>query len=80
MAREDHMWQGYTKDDTVLYDQYHSKLQTIDDIEELCQDKIFYLLYELDENIKADEVRKKSLRSMSDDSRKRVKTNSKEDR
>ena len=77
----DRKWQAYTKDDVeVVIDSSEclAKLQKVEDAEELCQDKIFELIYELDENVEADEARIKFLRSMSDDLRKRVKTNSKE--
>ena len=52
-----------------------AKLQKIEDAEESCQDKIFELIHELDENVEADEARIKSLRSLSDELRKRVETN-----
>ena len=55
-----------------------SKLQKIEDVEESCQEKVFQLIYELDENVEIDESRIKSLRSISDQLRLRVKTNSKE--
>ena len=77
----DRKWQAYTKDDVeVVIDMSEclAKLQKVEDAEELCQNKIFDMIYELDENVEADGVRIKSLRSMSDDLRKRVKTNSKE--
>ena len=76
----DRKWQGYTKDDVHLCDQNvcHSQLHEIAVAEESCQDKIFEFIYELDENIAVDEDRIKSLRSMSDELRKRVKTNSNE--
>ena len=52
-----------------------ARLKEIEDAEESCQDKIFELIYELDENVQADEARIKSLRSMSDGLRNRVETN-----
>ena len=81
IAKVDRKWQAYTKDDVeVVIDPSEclAKLQKVEDAEESCQDKIFELIYELDEDAQADEVRVKSLRSMSDELRKRVKTNSKE--
>ena len=80
VSRVDRKWQGYTKDDVDLSDQNvcHSQLHEIAVAEESCQDKIFELIYELDENNAVDEDRIKSLRSTSDDLRKRVKTNSKD--
>ena len=81
IAKVDRKWQAYTKEDVeVVIDPSEclAKLQKIEDAEESCQDKIFELIYELDEDAQADEVRVKSLRSMSDELRKRVKTNSKE--
>ena len=75
VGKVDRKWQAYTKDDIELLDQSAclSKLEKIGDAEELCQDKIFNLIYELDENVETDEARIKSLRSMSDELRKRVK-------
>ena len=80
VGKVDRKWQGYTKDDVHLCDQNvcHSQLHEIAVAEESCQDKIFEFIYELDENIEVDEERIKSLRSMSDELRKRVKTNSNE--
>ena len=61
----------YTKNVIRLVDQPEclAKLQKIEDAEELCQDKIFELIHELDENVEADEARIKFLRSLSDELR-----------
>ena len=52
-----------------------ARLKEIEDAEDLCNDKIFDLIYELDEIVEDDEARIKSLRSMSGELRKRVRTN-----
>ena len=71
---------AYTKDrvNEVDHKQFHVKLDEIQNSEESCQDKIFELIYELDEDVPADEERIKTLRSLSDDLRKRVMTNADE--
>ena len=71
---------AYTKDQVneIDHTRCHVKLDEIQNAEESCQDKIFELIYELDENVAADEARIKSLRSLSDDLRKRVMTNANE--
>ena len=71
--------ESYTKDDANEFDhaECHVKLREIQNAEESCQDKIFDLITELDENVEADEARIRSLRSLSDELKKRVKTNAK---
>ena len=80
IGKVDRKRESYTKDDANEYDhaECHVKLQKIEDAEEICQDKIFDLITELDENVEADEARIRSLRSLSDELKKRVKTNAKE--
>ena len=80
IGKVDRKRESYTKDDANEYDhaECHVKLQKIEDAEESCQDKIFDLITELDENVEADEARINSLRSLSDDLKRRVKTNAKE--
>ena len=71
---------AYTKDQVneIDHTRCHVKLDEIQNAEESCQDKIFELIYELDENVEADKARVNTLRSLSDDLRKRVMTNANE--